>query len=57
MHMRRKNWAIPELTACSYYIPQPEALRGRVQHGMLQLFEHRDGMEGFFIARMRRKVR
>ena len=28
MHMRRKNWAIPELTACSYYIPQPETVRG-----------------------------
>lgn len=28
MHMRRKNWAMPELTACSYYIPQPETVRG-----------------------------
>lgn len=29
MHMRRKNWAMPELTACSYYIPDPENLKGR----------------------------
>ena len=28
MHMRRKNWAMPELNACSYYIPSPEAMRG-----------------------------
>ena len=33
----------------------PEALRPRVQDGMLQLMQHRDGVEGFFIARMRRK--
>ena len=28
MHMRRKNWAIPELTASSYYIPKAEEMRG-----------------------------
>ena len=33
----------------------PEALRGRVQDGMLQLLPHRDHLEGFFIARMVRK--
>ncbi len=29
MRMRKKSWARPELAACPYYIPQPEALRGR----------------------------
>lgn len=33
----------------------PEALRGRMQGGMLQLLPNRDGVEGFFIARMRRR--
>lgn len=28
MRMRTKSWAKPELAACSYYIPEPEALRG-----------------------------
>ena len=32
----------------------PEALRGRWEGGMIQLHAHRDGTEGFFIARMRR---
>ena len=33
----------------------PEALRPRLEGGMLQLLPHRDGLEGFFIARMRRR--
>ena len=33
----------------------PEGLRGRMQNGMLQLLPARDGVEGFFIARMRRR--
>lgn len=33
----------------------PEALRGRCEGGMLQLLPSRDGMDGFFIARLRRK--
>ena len=33
----------------------PEALRPRLDGGMLRLLPHRDGLEGFFIARMRRK--
>lgn len=33
----------------------PEALRPRLEGGMLQLQAHIDGMEGFFIARMTRK--
>jgi 16S rRNA (cytosine967-C5)-methyltransferase len=33
----------------------PEPLKGRTGRGMLQLFPHIDGTEGFFIARMRRK--
>ncbi len=33
----------------------PETLRPRAKDGMIQLFQHRDGIEGFFIARMRRK--
>ena len=32
----------------------PEALRERWEGGMIQLQAHRDGTEGFFIARMRR---
>ncbi len=28
MRMRKKAWARPELAACPYYIPEPEALRG-----------------------------
>lgn len=28
MHMRKKKWARPELSACPYYIPEPKALRG-----------------------------
>ncbi|HIU34248.1 MAG TPA: 16S rRNA (cytosine(967)-C(5))-methyltransferase RsmB [Candidatus Pullichristensenella excrementigallinarum] len=32
----------------------PEALRPHVQEGMLQILPHRDDLEGFFIARMRR---
>jgi len=35
----------------------PEALRDQVADGMLQLLPHRHkGMDGFFIARMRRKA-
>ena len=30
----------------------PHALRDKAENGMLQLYAHRDGMEGFFIARM-----
>ena len=35
----------------------PEALRARAQGGELQLFAHRDGLDGFYIARMRRAGR
>jgi len=33
----------------------PEALKPRFDNGMLQILPDRDGMDGFFIARMRRK--
>ena len=33
----------------------PEALRGKSADGMLTILPHRDGMTGFFIARMRRR--
>lgn len=33
----------------------PEKYRPLMKDGMLQLMQHRDGTEGFFIARMRRK--
>ena len=33
----------------------PERFRPLWKDGMLQLLQHRDGVEGFFIARMRRK--
>ena len=33
----------------------PEALRGQWRDGMIQILPHRDGLEGFFIARLRRK--
>ena len=33
----------------------PEALRPRLTNGMIQILPNRDGLEGFFIARMRRK--
>ena len=33
----------------------PEALKPRLVDGMLQILPDRDGLEGFFIARMRRK--
>ena len=33
----------------------PEALKPRLDGGMLQILPHRDGLDGFFIARMRRK--
>ncbi len=33
----------------------PEALRDRWRDGMLRLLPHRDGLEGFFIARLRRE--
>ena len=33
----------------------PEEYRPLMKDGMLQLMQHRDGIEGFFIARMRRK--
>ena len=33
----------------------PGPLKARLEDGMLQLLPHRDGLEGFFIARMRRK--
>lgn len=29
MRIRKKSWARPELSACPYYISEPEALRGR----------------------------
>ena len=33
----------------------PEALRPHFDGGMLQILPHRDGLDGFFIARLRRK--
>ena len=33
----------------------PEALRPKLEGGMLQILPNRDGLEGFFIARLRRK--
>ena len=33
----------------------PGALKDRLENGMVQILPHRDGMEGFFIARLRRK--
>lgn len=33
----------------------PEALRPHFRDGMIQILPHRDGLEGFFIARMQRK--
>lgn len=33
----------------------PESLRPHFHDGMIQILPHRDGLEGFFIARMRRK--
>ena len=33
----------------------PEAMKPRLVDGMLQILPHRDDMDGFFIARMRRK--
>ena len=33
----------------------PQALKPRLENGMLQILPHRDNMDGFFIARMRRK--
>ena len=33
----------------------PEALRPLYSDGMIQILPHRDGLDGFFIARMRRK--
>ena len=34
----------------------PEGLRAGCERGMLQLLPCRDGLDGFFIARMRRKA-
>ena len=34
MRIRRKTWARPELAACPYYIPQPEAQKGRWQEAV-----------------------
>ena len=34
----------------------PETLRGAYQGGMLQILPSRDGLDGFFIARLRRKA-
>lgn len=33
----------------------PESLRGQVEGAGIQLFAHRDGIEGFYIARLRRR--
>ncbi len=45
----------PEFTLDEDVSWMPEALRGEVKDGMLQLLPHRHkGMDGFFIARMRR---
>jgi 16S rRNA (cytosine967-C5)-methyltransferase len=33
----------------------PDALRARVDDGQLQLFAHRDGIDGFYVARMVRR--
>ena len=42
---------VPETSAD--YLPEP--LRARCENGMAQFLSHRDHVEGFFIARMRRK--
>ena len=42
---------VPETDAG--YLPEP--LRCRCENGMAQFLSHRDHVEGFFIARMRRK--
>ena len=34
----------------------PEGLRDRTHNGCTQLLAHRDNLEGFFIARMRRRA-
>jgi len=45
----------PEFTLDEDISWLPESLRGEVKDGMLQLLPHRHkGMDGFFIARMRR---
>ncbi len=33
----------------------PEVLRPHAESGMISILPNRDGMEGFFIARMRRR--
>ena len=33
----------------------PDALKPRLEDGMIQILPHRDGIEGFFIARMIRR--
>lgn len=53
MRIRRKPWARPELEACPFYVPQPDACRGRWQ----ELFTRRQPLhlelgcgKGAFIA-------
>ena len=43
-----------EMETCAAWLP--EQLRGGLENGMLQLLPSRDGIDGFFIARMRRKA-
>ena len=47
----------PEYERCPLRELLPETLRGLEGENGLQLFAHRDGMDGFFICRMRRKNR
>ena len=48
--------AHPEFEADNDASWLPEALRDGCQNGMIQLLPCRDGVEGFFIARLRRKA-
>ena len=44
----------PEFKAETDVSYLPEELRGKCENGMLTLMQHRDDLEGFFIARLRR---
>jgi tRNA and rRNA cytosine-C5-methylases len=46
----------PDFAADDFSGSMPEPIDGRVQNGELQLFPHVDGIDGFFIARFRRKA-
>ena len=51
-----KNFLLrhPEFKAETDVSYLPEELRSKCEGGMLTLMQHRDGLEGFFIARLRR---